>query len=41
MGQERLNGLALRYVHRDKNMDIEQLIDLFAQMANILHDDGV
>ena len=48
MGQERLNGLALMYVHRDKNMDIEQLIDLFAQMhprrirmANILHDDGV
>ncbi|CAH3171385.1 unnamed protein product, partial [Porites lobata] len=32
MGQGRLNGLALMYVHRDKNMDIEQLIDLFAQM---------
>ena len=48
MGQERLNGLALMYVHRDKNVDIEQVINLFAQMhprrirmANILHDDGV
>ena len=41
-------SVALMYVHLDKNMDIEQLIDLFAQMhprrirmANILHDDGV
>ena len=44
MSQERLNGLALMYAHRDKHVDIDQLIDLFAQMhprrlrmADILH----
>ena len=44
MSQDRLNGLALMYVHRDKDIDIDQLIDLFAQihprrmrMADILH----
>ena len=32
MGQDRLNGLALMYVHRDKNINLDQVIDLFAQM---------
>ena len=45
MTQDRLNGLALMYVHRDKHINLDQVIDLFAQMhprrmrmADILQD---
>lgn len=45
MTQDRLNGLALMYVHKDKHINLDQVIDLFAQMhprrmrmADILHD---
>ena len=32
MTQDRLNGLALMYVHRDKHIDLDQVIELFVQM---------
>ena len=45
MSHERLNGLALMYTHRDMNLDLDRIIDLFAnlhprrmRMANILQD---
>lgn len=45
MTQDRLNGLALMYAHRDKHLNLDQVIDLFAQMhprrmrmADILQD---
>ena len=47
MGQVRLNGLALMYSHRDINLDLEKIVDLFAnlhprrmRMANILQDEA-
>jgi len=45
MAQDRLNGLALLYVHRDQHIDLDHVINLFAQrhprrmrMADILQD---
>ena len=32
MTQDRLNGLALMYAHRDKHIDLDQVIELFVQM---------
>ena len=32
MTPDRLNGLALMYVHRDKHIDLDQVIELFVQM---------
>ena len=47
MDKERLNGLALLYIHRDLDIDFEKVLDIFArkyrhrlQLANIL-DDGL
>ena len=31
MAADRLNGLALLYIHQDINPDIEKIIDLFAK----------
>ena len=46
MTQDRLNGLALMYVHRDKHINLDEVIELFVQMhprrmrmADILHSD--
>ncbi|EDO33687.1 predicted protein, partial [Nematostella vectensis] len=43
MTEDRLNGLALMYTHKDMDLDLDRIIDLFAQlhprrmrMANIL-----
>ena len=43
MKQERMNGLALLHVHRDLELDIEKIVDLFAmkhprrvEMINVL-----
>ena len=30
MGEERLNGLALMHTHRDMELNLEEIIDLFA-----------
>ena len=45
MVQDRLNGLALMHAHREMELDLEQIIDLFAnlqprrmRMENILND---
>ena len=45
MVQDRLNGLALMYTHREMELDLEQSIDLFAnlhpkrmRMENILNE---
>lgn len=45
MVQDRLNGLALMYTHRKMELDLEQIIDLFAnlhpsrmRMENILNE---
>lgn len=45
MVQDRLNGLALMYTHREMKLDLEQIIDLFAnlhprrmRMENILNE---
>ena len=32
MTQDRLNGLALMYVHEDKHIDLDQVIELLVQM---------
>ena len=46
MGQDRLNGLALMNSHREMNLVLDKLIDLFAnlhprrmRMVNILQDE--
>ncbi len=31
MSQERKNGLALLHVHRDMQLDLEEIIDMFAR----------
>ena len=45
MVQDRLNGLALMYTHKEMELDLEQIIDLFAnlhpsrmRMENILNE---
>ena len=45
MVQDRLNGLALMHAHREMELDLEQIIDLFAnlhprrmRMENILNE---
>lgn len=45
MVQDRLNGLALMHAHREMELDIEQILDLFAnlhpwrmRMDNILNE---
>ena len=45
MVQDRLNGLALMYTHREMELDLEQIMDLFAnlhpsrmRMENILNE---
>ena len=47
MGEERLNGLALMHTHRDMELNLEEIIDLFAtrhprwmNMMNILCSDN-
>ena len=32
MVQDRLNGLALMHAHREMELDLEQIIDLFANL---------
>lgn len=47
MKQERMNGLALLHVHRDLELDLEKIVDLFAmkhprriEMINVLDSDN-
>ena len=47
MKQERMNGLALLHVHRDLELDLEKIVDLFAmkhprriEMINVLNSDN-
>ena len=34
MTEERLNGLALMYIHQNIDLDYDKIIDRFAQMCN-------
>jgi hypothetical protein len=34
MGADRLNGLALLYIHQEVEPDVDEVIDSFAQMSS-------